>query len=150
MIEIMINAKASFCPQKQLTHFTLFGLLTISHKKQTGTEKMTTYQNKVRKSTWMAWVLLSAGLIVTIYASINSSPGIVCRESTARWVKPSFMSLAIAIRKLCIDCIESTDYYEYDEFLSLIAELTEDENQIHEFKNLHRTESFRFAGLRRR
>jgi len=37
MIEIMINVKESFCPQKQLTHFTLFGLLTISHKKQTGT-----------------------------------------------------------------------------------------------------------------
>ncbi len=32
---------------------------------------MITYQNKVRKSTWMAWVLLSAGLIATIYASVN-------------------------------------------------------------------------------
>ena len=32
---------------------------------------MITYQNKVRKRTWIAWVLLSAGLIVTIYASIN-------------------------------------------------------------------------------
>ena len=32
---------------------------------------MITYQNKVRKCTWIAWVLLSAGLIVTIYASIN-------------------------------------------------------------------------------
>ncbi|MEI6260813.1 MAG: hypothetical protein WCR46_13035 [Deltaproteobacteria bacterium] len=32
---------------------------------------MTTYQSKVHNSTWMAWVLLSAGLIVTIYASTN-------------------------------------------------------------------------------
>jgi CHASE1-domain containing sensor protein len=32
---------------------------------------MITYQNKVRKHTWMAWVLLSAMLIVTIYASIR-------------------------------------------------------------------------------
>jgi len=32
---------------------------------------MMAYQNKVRKSTWMAWVLLSAGLIATIYASVN-------------------------------------------------------------------------------
>jgi CHASE1-domain containing sensor protein len=32
---------------------------------------MITYQNKVRKSTWMAWVLLSVGLIATIYASVN-------------------------------------------------------------------------------
>jgi PAS domain S-box-containing protein len=32
---------------------------------------MTAYQNKVRKSTWMAWVLLSTGLIATIYASVS-------------------------------------------------------------------------------
>ena len=32
---------------------------------------MTTYQNKVRKNTWMVWVLLSAGLIATIYASVS-------------------------------------------------------------------------------
>ena len=32
---------------------------------------MITYQNKVRKSTWMAWVLLSAMLIITIYASVS-------------------------------------------------------------------------------
>ena len=31
---------------------------------------MITYQNKVRKNTWIAWVLLSAGLIVTIYTSV--------------------------------------------------------------------------------
>ena len=28
-------------------------------------------RNTVRKNTWLAWVLLSAGLVVTIYASIN-------------------------------------------------------------------------------
>ena len=32
---------------------------------------MITYQNKVHKNTWIAWVLLSAGLIVTIYASVS-------------------------------------------------------------------------------
>ena len=32
---------------------------------------MITYQNKVRKNTWIAWVLLSAGLIVTIYAFVS-------------------------------------------------------------------------------
>ena len=32
---------------------------------------MITYQSKVHNSTWMAWVLLSAGLIVTIYASLS-------------------------------------------------------------------------------
>ena len=37
---------------------------------------MIAYQNKVRKSTWMVWVLLSAGLIVTIYASANVVIGI--------------------------------------------------------------------------
>jgi len=32
---------------------------------------MITYQNKIRKNTWTAWVLLSAMLIVTIYASVS-------------------------------------------------------------------------------
>jgi len=32
---------------------------------------MITYQNKVSKSTWTAWVLLSIMLIVTIYASVS-------------------------------------------------------------------------------
>jgi CheY-like chemotaxis protein len=40
-------------------------------KKQTVVGKMITYQNEVHKSTWMAWVLLSAGLIATIYASVS-------------------------------------------------------------------------------
>jgi CHASE1-domain containing sensor protein len=35
------------------------------------TGKMITYKSKVRKSTWMAWVLLSVGLIITIYATIG-------------------------------------------------------------------------------
>ena len=43
----------------------------ILPKKQTGAGKMITYQNKVRKNTWIAWVLLSAGLIVTIYAFVS-------------------------------------------------------------------------------
>ncbi len=33
---------------------------------------MITYKSKVLKSTWMAWVLLSVGLIITIYATISS------------------------------------------------------------------------------
>jgi len=33
---------------------------------------MITYKSKVRKSTWMAWVLLSVGLIITIYATISA------------------------------------------------------------------------------
>jgi len=32
---------------------------------------MITYKNKVRKSTWTAWVLLSAMLIITIYVSVS-------------------------------------------------------------------------------
>ena len=32
---------------------------------------MITYQNEVRKNTWIAWVLLTAGLIVTIYAFVS-------------------------------------------------------------------------------
>ncbi len=36
------------------------------------TVKMITYKSKVRKSTWMAWVLLSVGLIITIYATISA------------------------------------------------------------------------------
>ncbi len=32
---------------------------------------MITYQNKVRKNAWIAWVLLSAGLIGTIYAFVS-------------------------------------------------------------------------------
>ncbi len=33
---------------------------------------MITYKSKVRKSTWMAWVLLSVGLFITIYATISA------------------------------------------------------------------------------